>query len=38
MILIGIDFELGPQIFKLDPVGYFGGSTLYRQVESNRRP
>jgi len=25
MILIGIDFELGPQIFKLDPAGYFVG-------------
>ncbi|KAH9056390.1 proteasome subunit iota [Lactarius vividus] len=25
MILIGIDFELGPQVFKLDPAGYFVG-------------
>jgi hypothetical protein len=25
MILIGIDIELGPQIFKLDPAGYFVG-------------
>jgi hypothetical protein len=25
MILIGNDFELGPQIFKLDPAGYFVG-------------
>ncbi|KAI0250515.1 20S proteasome subunit [Lactifluus subvellereus] len=25
MILIGTDFELGPQIFKLDPAGYFVG-------------
>lgn len=25
MILIGIDDELGPQCFKLDPAGYFVG-------------
>jgi len=25
MILIGTDFELGPQCFKLDPAGYFVG-------------
>ena len=25
MILIGIDLEFGPQIFKLDPAGYFVG-------------
>jgi hypothetical protein len=25
MILIGIDAELGPQIFKLDPAGYYVG-------------
>ncbi|KAH9037641.1 proteasome subunit iota [Lactarius pseudohatsudake] len=25
MILIGIDLELGPQVFKLDPAGYFVG-------------
>jgi 20S proteasome subunit alpha 1 len=25
MILIGVDFEVGPQIFKLDPAGYFVG-------------
>lgn len=25
MILIGIDAELGPQVFKLDPAGYFVG-------------
>ena len=25
MILIGIDLEVGPQIFKLDPAGYFVG-------------
>lgn len=25
MILIGIDDELGPQIFKLDPAGYYVG-------------
>ena len=25
VILIGIDFEMGPQIFKLDLAGYFVG-------------
>ena len=25
MILIGIDSETGPQVFKLDPAGYFVG-------------
>lgn len=25
MILIGIDPEVGPQIFKLDPAGYYVG-------------
>jgi len=25
MILIGIDLEFGPQVFKLDPAGYFVG-------------
>lgn len=25
MILIGLDSELGPQVFKLDPAGYFVG-------------
>ena len=25
MILIGIDAEFGPQVFKLDPAGYFVG-------------
>lgn len=25
MIIIGIDLETGPQIFKLDPAGYFVG-------------
>lgn len=25
MIIIGLDPELGPQVFKLDPAGYFVG-------------
>jgi 20S proteasome subunit alpha 1 len=25
MVIIGIDEELGPQVFKLDPAGYFVG-------------
>jgi len=39
MILIGVDAERGPQIFKLDPAGYFVGfkatSSGQKQTEAN---
>ena len=39
MILIGIDAERGPQIFKLDPAGYYIGHTAcaagQKQTEAN---
>jgi 20S proteasome subunit alpha 1 len=39
MILIGIDVERGPQIFKLDPAGYYIGHTAcaagQKQTEAN---
>lgn len=39
MILIGIDDELGPQLFKTDPAGYYCGykatSSGVKQVEAN---
>ncbi|ORX33809.1 20S proteasome subunit alpha 1 [Kockovaella imperatae] len=34
MILIGVDEELGPQIFKLDPAGYFTG---YKATASGQK-
>jgi len=39
MILIGIDDELGPQVFKTDPAGYYSGfkacSSGVKQTEAN---
>lgn len=39
MILIGIDDELGPQLFKTDPAGYYSGykaiSAGVKQIEAN---
>lgn len=39
MILIGIDDELGPQLFKTDPAGYYSGfkacSVGVKQTEAN---
>jgi 20S proteasome subunit alpha 1 len=39
MILIGVDDELGPQVFKTDPAGYFSGyratSSGVKQTEAN---
>lgn len=39
MILIGLDPERGPQIFKLDPAGYYIGHTAcaagQKQTEAN---
>jgi 20S proteasome subunit alpha 1 len=39
MILVGIDAERGPQIFKLDPAGYYIGHTAcaagQKQTEAN---